>query len=269
MRFASADGPIFGEKTGLSVVYSFSCRDCNASVDMTARHRGPRKIMCEACRAKSRNERRASCRDCGGLIEPGRMASCASCSRAKTKAREARKKLARAVRNETQDPAATKFCASCHEKKTASEFYRQALASDGLAPRCKSCASRDRAIRMSVPEARLAARIRNQLFSSAPRRRVNWNIRRALRSQSTSAFLEKQFGYSLAELRTHIERQFTNGMNWSRFFDGDIHLDHILPVRSFDLENSTELKACYALPNLRPAWKADNLSKGAKRTHLI
>lgn len=77
------------------------------------------------------------------------------------------------------------------------------------------------------------------------------------------------FGYSLADLRLHLERQFSKGMTWERFGEGEIHIDHILPVSSFDLSDPAAVKACFALPNLRPSWALDNLSKGATRTHLI
>jgi hypothetical protein len=46
---------------------------------------------------------------------------------------------------------------------------------------------------------------------------------------------------------------------------------HIRPVSSFTFTSAddTEVKACWALTNLRPLWKRDNLTKHARRTHLI
>lgn len=81
--------------------------------------------------------------------------------------------------------------------------------------------------------------------------------------------MESFLGYSLAELRTHIERQFSKGMDWPAFMAREVHLDHIRPVSSFDLSKPDEVRACYALTNLRPVWAAENLSKGATLTHLI
>ena len=75
-------------------------------------------------------------------------------------------------------------------------------------------------------------------------------------------------GYSASELRQHLERQFVAGMSWDRFLAGEIHIDHITPKSTFDLDSLDELRACYALPNLRPMWATENVRKGAKQTAL-
>ena len=80
---------------------------------------------------------------------------------------------------------------------------------------------------------------------------------------------EAILGYSADELRDHLERQFTRGMSWDNY--GDWHVDHIVPVVSFNFESADdpEFRLCWALTNLRPLWAADNLSKNDRRTHLI
>ena len=75
-------------------------------------------------------------------------------------------------------------------------------------------------------------------------------------------------GYTSLELRLHIERQFVNGMTWDRFLAGEIHIDHIVPKSKFDLDSLDELRACYALSNLRPMWATDNVREGARRAVL-
>lgn len=78
-------------------------------------------------------------------------------------------------------------------------------------------------------------------------------------------------GYSREELVSHIEKQFTKGMNWERVFAGEIHIDHIVPVSSFNISGADDpaLRECWALSNLRPLWAKDNLSKQAKREFLL
>ena len=71
-------------------------------------------------------------------------------------------------------------------------------------------------------------------------------------------------GYSIAELKAHLERQFKGGMSWSAFMSGDIHIDHIKPQRLFDLSNIEDVKACWALTNLQPLWSKDNLVKAGR-----
>jgi hypothetical protein len=80
---------------------------------------------------------------------------------------------------------------------------------------------------------------------------------------------ETILGYSAIELRTHLERQFLPGMRWDNY--GEWHVDHILPVASFNFETAddSDFRACWALTNLRPMWAADNIRKSDKRLYLI
>ena len=72
---------------------------------------------------------------------------------------------------------------------------------------------------------------------------------------------EELLGYTVAELRSHIEIQFTEGMNWEN--RSEWHIDHIKPISLF-LKEGIECPATInALSNLQPLWAKDNLSKGA------
>jgi hypothetical protein len=79
--------------------------------------------------------------------------------------------------------------------------------------------------------------------------------------------LARTVGYTRAELRAHIERQFVRGMGWHNY--GKWHIDHIVPKRLFDPGVKSEMRACWALWNLRPLWKGDNQRKHARVTHLL
>jgi protein-arginine kinase activator protein McsA len=76
-------------------------------------------------------------------------------------------------------------------------------------------------------------------------------------------------GYTSAELRRHIERQFLPGMSWDK--RSEIHIDHIVPLSlfKFDGPDHPEFKAAWALTNLRPLWASDNIRKRSRRTHLL
>jgi hypothetical protein len=69
-------------------------------------------------------------------------------------------------------------------------------------------------------------------------------------------------GYDAAVLVRHLERQFHSGMSWANM--GQWHIDHIRPTSSFSFTSTDDpdFKACWAIENLRPLWKVDNLSKG-------
>ena len=79
----------------------------------------------------------------------------------------------------------------------------------------------------------------------------------------------KLVGYSVEELRAHLERQFLKGMSWDNY--GEWHIDHILPLASFEFDgpDNDEFRRAWALTNLRPLWSRDNIRKGAKRLLLI
>lgn len=76
-------------------------------------------------------------------------------------------------------------------------------------------------------------------------------------------------GYSVEELRRHVELQFQPGMSWEN--RSEWHLDHIVPLSSFEYSTADDLefKAAWAITNLRPLWGRDNVQKSAKRIFLI
>jgi hypothetical protein len=97
--------------------------------------------------------------------------------------------------------------------------------------------------------------------------RISANMRIALKKQKVSkenpTFM--MLGYSLENLMTHLEKQFSKGMSWNNI--GKWHIDHIIPMDSAStLEDVIRLNH---FSNLRPLWAKENLSKGKNRTHLI
>ena len=94
-------------------------------------------------------------------------------------------------------------------------------------------------------------------------------VRLALQGGKRGRSWENLVGYTVDDLRAHLERQFTKGMTWDNM--GEWHVDHILPKVSFTYSSAEdpEFRACWALTNLRPLWGAENISKHAKRLHLI
>src|SRR5690625_2037830 len=105
------------------------------------------------------------------------------------------------------------------------------------------------------------------------RHRVSALLRKTITSSSDKAGrrLEEILGYSIDEFRDHMEKQFTKGMNWDAFMNGDIHIDHIIPISELRPTkiDSDEFRACWCLSNLRPIWSKENLSKGSKVLTLL
>ena len=96
--------------------------------------------------------------------------------------------------------------------------------------------------------------------------RMGQSIRSALRGAKRRCRWEVILGYSRADLRRHLESQFTNGMTWQKFLAGEIHIDHITPrmMFSYSCLEDREFKKCWALSNLRPMWAHENCSSGAR-----
>lgn len=80
---------------------------------------------------------------------------------------------------------------------------------------------------------------------------------------------EALVGYTVHQLRTHLERQFRDGMSWGN--RSLWHIDHIIPLSSFRFSSvdDPEFKAAWAMTNLRPLWAADNIRKHGKRQTLL
>lgn len=94
-------------------------------------------------------------------------------------------------------------------------------------------------------------------------------IRNSIKNGHKSSYVFNCTGYTIDELKVNLERQFTKKMTWDKFLKGEIHIDHIIPISKFDMENQDDVKACWALSNIRPMWAKDNIAKGAKVLTLL
>lgn len=84
----------------------------------------------------------------------------------------------------------------------------------------------------------------------------------ALKYRTDDGALFSRLGYSVEQLKEHLEKQFIQGMSWANY--GKWHVDHKIPVCKFNQLDSKEFAECWALSNLQPLWATDNLHKGAK-----
>lgn len=99
--------------------------------------------------------------------------------------------------------------------------------------------------------------------------RMRHSIWLSLKEQKQGQSWEELIGYTVDDLRVHLERQFLPGMSWDNM--GEWHIDHVLPLalHKFESPDDPEFKAAWSLPNLRPLWAEDNLKKNAKRLTLL
>lgn len=93
------------------------------------------------------------------------------------------------------------------------------------------------------------------------RRRVN----QALKHQGTikSNHTMDYVGCSKEELVKHIESKFKGGMSWDNYGLKGWHIDHIIPLCSYDLTIDKNRYTAFHYTNLQPLWAKDNLKKGS------
>ncbi len=223
-----------------------------------------------------------NCKICEVPIPPDRKKYCSSkCNRL------ARNEQTRRVSN--QKPVVKKTCSLCHVTKalkhwkgsvcgwcftqTSPQFLQYQKQNREASKRYRE-ADRFRRNEINnswrrknparVKEIRRRAKAKRKLnFQNVLNHRISSRIWGCLKFNKTRTKWEVLVGYSIQELRQHIEKQFSEGMTWEAYRKGEIQIDHILPVSlfSFTSPEDTEFKKCWALSNLRPLWKKDNLSK--------
>lgn len=71
-------------------------------------------------------------------------------------------------------------------------------------------------------------------------------------------------GCSPEELKLYLESKFQLGMNWSNQGYRGWHVDHIIPLSLFNLNDPEEVSKAFHYTNLQPLWAKDNLKKGAR-----
>lgn len=145
-----------------------------------------------------------------------------------------------------------KKCHSCLQVKEITEFY-------GIHGKCKQCLNLQRKKAHPAKIKRNPALIKlNNLIAT--------NIRQSLHNNGTKnkRKWEDLTGYTVHELKLHLEKLFLKGMSWDNH--GEWHIDHKIPVSAFNFTTPEDLdfKRCWDINNLQPLWKKDNISKSNK-----
>lgn len=87
-------------------------------------------------------------------------------------------------------------------------------------------------------------------------------IYKALINNSKSSSTIELLGCTIHDYKKYIESLFLENMSWDNY--GNWHIDHIIPISSFNLENVEEQKICFNYKNTQPLWAIDNLKKSNK-----
>jgi len=162
----------------------------------------------------------------------------------------------------------TKICKKCNNGVSLDNFFKDSKSKDGLQSYCKICKSSgvseyyknnpDKRSKPTKEERRLI------YYKKRLNQNISRRMRQSLKSNKNGNKWETLVTYTLEDLKKHLEKQFSEGMNWENY--GEWHIDHIRPISSYVIENYEDksFKDCWSLNNLRPLWAKENLSKGGK-----
>lgn len=92
---------------------------------------------------------------------------------------------------------------------------------------------------------------------------IRKRLKKLLKNANIGAF-SGMVGCTKDELVKHLEGQFTEGMTWENYGINGWHIDHIRPLASFDLLDSTTWKEANHYTNLQPIWKDENHAKSSE-----
>lgn len=191
-----------------------------------------------------------------------------------------------------------KQCKQCKEEKTTNNFHKDSSSPDGFHKACKLC----RLISRKIFYAKNKDRLKEWLYSyrknnpekikATQRKRlpkirkrmkeryendICFKLKVILRTRLRSSIQEMwktgssvaDIGCSMDELKIYIEKKFYPNprtgepMTWENWKKFGWHIDHVIPLSSFNLANKEELLKAVHYTNLQPMWWFENLSKGS------
>lgn len=89
---------------------------------------------------------------------------------------------------------------------------------------------------------------------------ISTAVHRSLKETTKTDSIKKLLGYTIQELKKHLESQFEDWMTWNNLGwtatkpKETWQIDHIIPANTFNIKKvkDKEFKKCWALSNLRP-----------------
>ena len=85
----------------------------------------------------------------------------------------------------------------------------------------------------------------------------------ALKDNAKAGSAVEDLGCTIPELKEYLESKFKEGMTWDNWTTDGWHIDHVIPLASFDLSSEEEFKRAVHHTNLQPLWALENVQKGA------
>ena len=194
------------------------------------------------------------------------------------------------------------MCITCKKSKSVGDFYKHPTTKDGLLPSCKEC-QKNYVKNRNIINPDIGKQARKRYYNKNKEKHKKWadewrnknpekvrenkrrwdrkamqnpmhrlsnnlrgNMYHALKSKKGFRKWEDLVGYTLQDLINHITPLLNkNAMNWDNY--GSVwHVDHVIPKSWFKYSSTDDpkFKECWALSNLQPKLKTDNIRKGNK-----
>jgi hypothetical protein len=106
---------------------------------------------------------------------------------------------------------------------------------------------------------------------------LNYRLRRNILSRTADYLhcirsnknysISKNLGCTIPQLKKYLEGLFDYNeegnefMSWNNYGINGWHIDHIVPLSKFNLENELEFRLAHHYTNLQPKWAKDNIIK--------
>ena len=96
--------------------------------------------------------------------------------------------------------------------------------------------------------------------------RMSIAIGRSLKGNKNGKHWEVLVGYSMLDLKRHLQKTIPKGYTWQEYLEGKLHIDHIIPKNAFEFTKPEDInfKKCWALVNLRLLPAKENIRKSNK-----
>lgn len=114
----------------------------------------------------------------------------------------------------------------------------------------------------NLPKKKEYQKMYSQILEVRLRNALRARIKKTLKTTQKTTSTTELVGCSIEQLKKHIEKKFSEGMNWENWSQYGWHLDHIIPLSS--AKTKEEMESLCHYKNLQPLWWRDNLSKSDK-----
>lgn len=245
-----------------------ACPDCRKERWLPINRKGSR---CQICAGKERSKNTIPkikpiryCKDCGIPVAAWKR-FCQECANKRNTESYLQHYIAR-IKAKGKDYGGykiiteDKLCRACGKRfpRTPEYFGRHIKSRDGLSSKCRACHSKEKRQQLQTPKGRFRASMTTAIY-------------RTIKGQKNGHTWQSLVGYTLLDLKTHLERQFQPNMTWDNYGMKGWVIDHIRPVASFHFDNPSDpdFKKCWALTNLQPMWMRENSIKGVKPGRLV